>query len=287
MLVGAHMSIAGGVYNAITRGQGCGCDTIQIFSKSNNQWRAKELTDEDIGKYRELKRATGISPVVIHDSYLINLGASDEGLYKKSLEAFYIEMQRAEALDVPYLVMHPGAHVGAGEQVGLKRIAQGINSLHDRTKGFKTMITLETTAGQGSQMGYRFEHIAKLMEMIKEPDRIGVCLDTCHIFAAGYDIRTESVYKKTMKELNDTVGIKKIKVIHVNDCKKGLGCRVDRHEHIGQGGIGLEAFRLLMNDDRFEKIPKILETPKKKDGDDYDMINLATLRGLVGKKKAV
>lgn len=284
MKTGAHMSISGGIFNAIIRGRDCGCETIQIFTKSNNQWKAKELSEEEIERFKELGDQSGISPIVAHDSYLINLGAPDEGLYNKSLEAFYIEMRRCEALGIPYLVMHPGAHVGAGEEAGLKKIAQAINHIHARTKGFKTKVALENTAGQGSQVGYKLEHLARLLDLIKDPDRVAVCIDTCHIFAAGYDIRTQAGYNRTIKELDKTIGIERVKVFHVNDCKKGLGCRVDRHEHIGQGGIGLEAFRLLMNDDRFKDVPKILETPKTKDGDEYDLMNLATLRGLVGKK---
>lgn len=278
------MSIAGGVFNSLTRGLECGCDTIQIFTKSNNQWKAKELTAEEITRFKHLEKESKISPVVAHDSYLINLGSSDEALYEKSMEAFYIELQRAEALGLPYLVMHPGAHVGAGEEQGLRKVASAINLLHQRTKHFKVCIALETTAGQGTSLGYRFEQLARILGLIEENQRMAVCLDTCHIFAAGYDFRTPEAYKKTMTELDKVIGLKHIKVIHLNDCKKGLGSRIDRHEHIGKGEIGLEGFRLLINDPRFKDVPMILETPKKKDGDEWDLMNLATIRGLVKKK---
>ncbi len=281
MLAGAHMSIAGGVFNAITRGLDCGCNTIQIFTKSNNQWKAKVLTEEDVAKFKQLREASQIAPVVAHDSYLINLGTQDDALYEKSIDALFIELGRAEALELSYLVIHPGAHVGAGEKAGLRRIAQGIKLLHKRTKGYKVRIALETTAGQGTSLGYRFEQLAQLLDLIGDNDRLAICLDTCHIFAAGYDIRTPAAYKKTLAELDDVVGLDMVKLIHLNDSKKGLGSRVDRHQHIGRGEIGSEGFRLLVNDSRFARLPMILETPKKKDGDEWDLMNLGTIRGLV------
>ena len=281
MLAGAHMSIAGGVSNAITRGRDCSCDTIQIFTKSNNQWKAKVLTEEEVAKFKQLREASRIAPVVAHDSYLINLGTQDDALYEKSVDALFIELGRAEALELAYLVMHPGAHVGAGEKAGLRRIAQGIKLLHKRTKGYKVRIALETTAGQGTSLGYRFEQLAQLLDLIGDNDRLAICLDTCHIFAAGYDIRTPAAYKKTLAELDDVVGLDMVKLIHLNDSKKGLGSRVDRHQHIGRGEIGSEGFRLLVNDSCFARLPMILETPKEKDGDEWDLMNLGTIRGLV------
>jgi len=260
LLIGAHMSISGGVFNSFLRGEEVGCATIQIFTKNNNQWKAKELTSEDVKKFRESQKRTGISPVVGHNAYLINLASPKEDVYKLSMEAMLIELNRAELLGLPYLVMHPGAHLGTGEKEGIRKIARSIDTLHQKTKGFRVKICLEMTAGQGSAIGYRFEHMAEIIDEVQESERLGVCYDTCHTFAAGYDIRTERTYEATFKEFNKIIDLSRLKVIHLNDSLKDLGSRVDRHQHIGEGKIGLEGFRLLMNDKRWEKIPKILET---------------------------
>jgi deoxyribonuclease-4 len=254
------------------------CRTIQIFLKSSNQWKAKPLTEEDKILFQEAQKTSGIHPVVAHDSYLINLASPDSGLYEKSLAAFIEEMERANFLGVPYLVLHPGAHVGSGVEAGIARIAAALNQAFARVDSPVTIL-LENTAGQGSGLGYRFEELASIMEKIKEDGRVGICLDTCHAFAAGYDIRTKESYASVMREFDRLIGIKKIRAFHVNDSKKELGSRVDRHAHIGQGFIGLEGFRCLINDKRFMKIPKILETPKGPDLAE-DRINLATLRSL-------
>lgn len=284
ILLGAHMSIAGGVHNCFDHGEHFKCTTIQIFTKNASQWRAKPLTDTEIDKFKERQKQTKISPVVAHDSYLINLGSNDKALLQKSKEAFLVEIERCELLGIPYLVMHPGSHTGAGEEIGLKTIADSLSWLHHKSPETKVMICLETTAGQGTNLGYRFEQIADIIELSDSPERLGVCLDTCHIFAAGYDIRTERAYKKTMREFNSVIGLKRLKVIHFNDCKKELGSRVDRHAHIGKGFIGVEPFGFFMNDRRLAKIPKILETPKGDDGSADDR-NLAILRNLVKEKK--
>jgi deoxyribonuclease-4 len=278
LLIGAHMSIAGGISKAFERGQSVQCRTIQIFLKSSNQWKAKPLTEEDKILFQEAQKTSGIHPVVAHDSYLINLASPDSGLYEKSLAAFIEEMERANFLGVPYLVLHPGAHVGSGVEAGIARIAAALNQAFARVDSPVTIL-LENTAGQGSGLGYRFEELASIMEKIKEDGRVGICLDTCHAFAAGYDIRTKDAYASVMREFDRLIGIKKIRAFHVNDSKKELGSRVDRHAHIGQGFIGLEGFRCLINDKRFMKIPKILETPKGPDLAE-DRINLATLRSL-------
>lgn len=278
------MSIAGGVYNAFDHGESFKCTTIQIFTKSSNQWRAKPLSDDDIATFKRRQLETGISPVVAHDSYLINLGSNDKALLRKSKEAFLVEIERCELLDIPYLVMHPGSHTGAGEESGLEIIADSLSWLHRKSPGAKVMICLETTAGQGTNLGYRFEQIAKMIEMTDSPERLAVCLDTCHIFAAGYDIRTEKAYRKTISEFDSIIGLGQLKVIHFNDCKRELGSRVDRHAHIGEGQIGVEAFGFFMNDRRFAKIPKILETPKGDDGMADDK-NLSLLRSLVKEKR--
>ncbi len=279
MLLGAHMSIAGGAFNAFLHGEKFGCTTIQIFTKSSNQWRAKELTDEELAKFHTEQKRTGINSVIAHDSYLINLCSPDKALLKKSREAFLIEMERCEKLRIPHLVTHPGSHIDQGEDWGVKRIAESISWLHERTEGFKVRITLETTAGQGSNLGHKFEQIASMIEQSSHPERPAVCLDTCHIFAAGYDITTREAYEKTISEFERIIGLERLAVIHVNDSKKGLGSRVDRHEHIGKGEIGKEPFAFFMRDKRFEKIPKLLETPKGTDGD-MDKINLTLLRKL-------
>jgi deoxyribonuclease-4 len=278
LLIGAHMSIAGGISKAFERGQSVQCRTIQIFLKSSNQWKAKPLTEEDKILFQEAQKTSGIHPVVAHDSYLINLASPNSDLYQKSIAAFMEEMERANFLGVPYLVLHPGAHVGSGVEAGIARIAAALNQAFARVDSPVTIL-LENTAGQGSGLGYRFEELASIMEKIKEDGRVGICLDTCHAFAAGYDIRTKDAYASVMREFDRLIGIKKIRAFHVNDSKKELGSRVDRHAHIGQGFIGLEGFRCLINDKRFMKIPKILETPKGPDLAE-DRINLATLRSL-------
>jgi deoxyribonuclease-4 len=280
LLIGAHMSISGGVFNSLLYGQELGCTTIQIFTKNNSQWNAKELTPEDIKRFFESQKKTKITPVIGHNGYLINLASPKEEVYKKSMESMLIELKRAELLRLPYLVMHPGSHLGSGEREGIKSISGSLNRLLKKTKGFKVKILLETTAGQGSSIGYRFDHIAEIIEKVKEGKRLGVCYDTCHTFAAGYDIRTKKAYQATFKEFDKVIGLSKLKVFHMNDSIKDLGSRVDRHEHIGEGKIGLEGFRLLMNDKRWEEIPKILETPKE-EGTGKDIRNLDVLRSLV------
>jgi deoxyribonuclease-4 len=274
------MSISGGVFNSLLYGEELGCTTIQIFTKNNNQWNAKELTTEDVKKFFESQNKTKITPVIGHNGYLINLASPKEEVYKKSMESMLIELKRAELLGLPYLVMHPGSHLGSGEREGIKSISRSLNQLLKKTKGFKVKILLETTAGQGSSIGYRFEHLAEIIEKVKEGKRLGVCYDTCHTFAAGYDIRTKKAYQATFKEFDKVIGLSKLKVFHMNDSIKDLGSRVDRHEHIGEGKIGLEGFRLLMNDKRWEEIPKILETPKE-EGTGKDIRNLDVLRSLV------
>ncbi len=278
MLIGAHMSIAGGVYNSLVSGKELGCTTIQIFTKNATQWRAKELASEEIEKFKELQKETQISPVVAHDSYLINIASVDKDLLRKSRESLLSELTRAEKLGLPYLVMHPGSN--PDEKDGIKRIADSLDWVHSKAPEYKAKICLESTAGQGNTLGHTFEHIAEIIDLVDQKTRLGVCYDTAHTFAAGYDIRTKKAYQETFKEFNRIIGLKKLKVIHLNDSKKDLGTRVDRHEHIGKGFIGLEAFRILMNDPRFAKIPKILETPKE---GDMDKKNLKLLRSLVKK----
>lgn len=280
MLLGAHMSIGGGVHTAFERGKLVGCTTMQIFSKNNNQWKGKPLTDPDIINYKNEAKKTNIRPVVVHSSYLINLCAKDKSTLEKSRESFLDELNRCRLLGIPYFVFHPGSHVGQGEQTGLEIIAESLNMLHERTKGYRVKSVVEVTAGQGSNLGYRFEQIRSLIDMIENKKRMGVCIDTCHLFAAGYDVANEKGYEKTFEEFDNIIGLKRLMVIHLNDSKGILGSRLDRHEHIGKGNIGDIGFSLLMNDKRLNGIPKILETPKGNDMKE-DMMNLNRLKGYV------
>ena len=283
MLLGAHMSISGGVDRALPLGKKVGCDTIQIFTKNSNQWNAKALSDNEIGKFKANRKETGIELVVAHDAYLINLGSPDDALWKKSVEAFVVEMNRCEQLGIPYLITHPGAHMGAGEEKGIRRIAEAIDRIHEKTGGFQAMILLETTAGQGSNLGYRFEQIAAIIDHTGRKKDLGVCFDTCHVFAAGYEMRDAKSFRKTFDEFDRVIGFDRLKAFHLNDSLKGFGSRVDRHQHIGKGEMGIEPFRMLLNDRDLSRFPMYLETPK---GPDYaeDVENLKVLRSLIRKK---
>jgi deoxyribonuclease-4 len=275
LLIGAHMSIAGGFFNSLYSGKELGCTTIQIFTKSANQWKAKELTSEDIEKFKQAQKETEIKPVVGHDSYLINIASNDKELLQKSREALLLELARSEKLGLPFLVMHPGSN--PDEKEGIKRIAESLSWVHSKSKNYKTLICLETTAGQGNTLGHRFDQLAEVIDSTEESKRVGVCYDTAHTFAAGYDIRDKKTYDETFKQFDKIIGLNRLRVMHLNDSKKDLGTRIDRHEHIGKGFIGLDAFRFILNDERFENIPKILETPKE---EDWDKKNLNTLRKL-------
>ncbi len=281
MLIGAHMSIAGGVSKALIAGVELGCTTIQMFTKNNTQWKAAKLEESEIHKFRELQTNTKIYPVIAHSSYLINLASPIKSQFERSLNAFLEELRRAECLGLSYMVVHPGAHLESTLEDGIKRIAEALNILHSRTNGFGVRICLETAAGQGSSVGHKFEHLAAIIDLVDENERLGMCFDTCHVFAAGYDITTKQGYEKTMAQVEAILGVERIKVFHLNDSKKGLNCRVDRHEHVGKGSIGLNAFRFLLNDLRFQHVPKILETPKNPKTLAEDKFNLAILRSLV------
>jgi deoxyribonuclease-4 len=287
-LFGAHMSIAGGCHNALLAAQSHGCQTVQLFTKSSNQWNARDLTDADVALFRRTLRQTRLRHATAHDSYLINLASPDENLYRKSIEAFVVEVQRAECLGLRYLVTHPGAHLDSGEEAGLARVAAALDEIHARCRGYRVQILLETTAGQGSCLGHRFEHLRRIFELVKDPGRLGVCFDTCHVFAAGYALAPEVEYRATMRVFAKVIGLSRLRLFHVNDSQKPLGSRVDRHAHIGKGRLGLEPFRLLVNDPRFRSRPMILETPKEEiDGNDMDAVNLGVLRGLVNGAGAI
>ena len=277
MHLGAHMSIAGGIHLACERGREVGCNVIQVFSKNQRQWNAKPLSADDIKLFRAATRKHKIRTAFAHGTYLINLASSDRGLWSKSGNAFVEELERCEELGLKFLITHPGSAGDKGETVAIRNMIRGLNDIHRRSRGFKTKVLLETTAGQGTTVGWKFEHMAAIREGLKDPERIGFCLDTCHIFAAGYDIRTGAGYDGVMEELDRILGTKSILAFHLNDSKNELGSRVDRHEHIGKGSIGVEAFRCLMNDRRFASVPKVLETPKE---DDMDIQNLKLLRSL-------
>ncbi|HEY7168500.1 MAG TPA: deoxyribonuclease IV [Candidatus Binatia bacterium] len=279
-LLGAHMSIAGGVGNALLRGKQVDCDAIQIFTKSSRQWAGVPYSKDEIAFFKKNRKETGIKSVIAHDSYLLNLGSPDDELRKKSIAAFIDEFERCEMLGVSNLVAHPGAHLGVGESEGIRTIARSIDEVHRACPGYTAKITLEITAGQGSCLGYRFEQIARMMDATKKGDRLRVCFDTEHAFAAGYDIRSKEGYEQTFDEFDALIGIDRIAAFHLNDSKKELNSRVDRHDHIGKGLIGVNGFRLLLNDKRFWGIPMCLETPKGPDLKE-DRENLALLRSLI------
>ena len=259
-LLGAHMSIAGGVSQSLGRGNQIGCKCIQIFTRSSRQWAAKPYPAEEIEAFKRAHKETGIQMIVAHDSYLVNLGAPDEKLRKKSIDAFVDELQRCEALEVPYLISHPGAHIGAGEAAGIKTIAKSIDQAHKACNGYSVKIALEITAGQGSVLGSRFEQMARIFDAVKESERLRLCFDTEHAFAAGYDLRSEAGYEQAFAELDRHIGLKRLVAFHINDSMKPLNSHVDRHEHIGKGHLGLETFQRLVNDPRFAGIPMCLET---------------------------
>jgi deoxyribonuclease IV len=281
-LLGAHTSINGGVSTAVDLAEKLGFTAMQIFTKNNNRWYSKELSTNEIEKFRMRLESSKIKFVVAHDSYLINLCSKELEMLNKSRDSFLDELKRCELLGIPHLNFHPGAHLGLGEEEGIKIIAESLNIAHANTKGYKVSSMIEATAGQGSSLGYKFEHLQKIIELVDDKSRMTVCIDTAHIFAAGYDIRNASNYNKVIDEFDNIVGLEKLKCMHMNDSKKPLGSKVDRHEHIGKGFIGLEGFTNIMNDNRIMHIPKILETPKGKEQLE-DLVNLKILKSLIKK----
>jgi deoxyribonuclease-4 len=265
MRLGAHLSIAGGLENAIAAAVRDGCESLQIFTRNQSQWRARPLDDERVERFRLAVRAWAVprERLLVHDSYLINVCARDRALRRKSLDALIEELERCAALGLGYLVMHPGAHLGQGESRGLELIARAVSQALDATQdgSDSPCVLLENTAGQGTNLGYRFEHLRDLLGGIEPVDRVGVCVDTQHAFAAGYDLSTEAGYERTFKEMDRIFGLDRVRAFHLNDSKRELGCRVDRHDHIGRGHIGRACFRLLVNDRRFADLPGVLELP--------------------------
>lgn len=275
------MSIAGGHDRAVRAASLVGFQTVQLFVKNNNQWKAAPLTEARRQAFQEALQEAGIVDPVAHDSYLINLASPDDALWNQSIDAMTVEVERCGALGISDLVAHPGAHTGSGEEAGLQRVARALDEVHRRTRGLGVRIDLETTAGQGTCLGHRFSHLAQIIANVAEPERLGVCVDTCHIFAAGYSLQTAEEYDETIQELDETVGIDRVRVWHLNDSLRERGSRIDRHAGIGKGFLGLEPFRHVVNDPRFQNLPMILETPKgEEDGEDLDVVNFRILRSL-------
>jgi deoxyribonuclease IV len=261
-LLGAHMSIAGGLHLALTRGRDVGCSVVQIFLKNQRQWTARPYTDSEVREFRAAWKATGVRVVFAHANYLINLATPVAAEWRRAVDVFHDELERAEALGLPFVVIHPGSHRAAGLDEGIRRVARAIDVLHDRMRGERVRIVLENTAGGGATIGRSFEELAAVVDAVREPDRVGVCLDTCHLFAAGYDIRTPDGYETTIGRCRRLLGLRRVRAFHLNDAKQPLGSGLDRHEKIGRGHLGVEPFRRLMNDRRFARVPMALETPK-------------------------
>lgn len=280
-LLGAHESVSGGLYKAFGHIAKVGGESLQIFTRNQRQWNAPPLTDEEIHLFRESWKGAGRIPVASHASYLINLGSGKKDQAARSVAAFAEELKRCNALGIPWVVIHPGSHGGDGVEAGLENIVRNLDRTFEGAgKDSTVKVLLETTAGQGTGLGSRFEELAWVIERSKRSDRIGVCLDTCHIFAGGYDFRTPETYQQSFLEFDRIIGLERLCFFHLNDSKKDLGSKVDRHEHIGEGKIGLDGFRYLVNDPRFANHPMTLETPKEKDLEE-DRVNLATLRSLM------
>ncbi|MGN6724325.1 MAG: deoxyribonuclease IV [Tepidisphaeraceae bacterium] len=280
-MYGSHLSVSGGMHKALIDAQRLTLEAVQVFTKNQQQWKCKPLEADAIALWRATRDESGTAQTVSHASYLINLATPDDDLWTKSIELFVEELRRCDALDIPHLVIHPGAHVGSGESAGLKRVAAALDRAHAALPKARVLTCLESTAGQGSSLGHTFEHLAEIIAQTKKPQRLGVCLDTAHLFAGGYDFRGRK-YAGFMKQLESTIGIDRVKVWHLNDSKKPLGSRLDRHDHIGVGTIGIEGFRPIVRDVRWKAVPKILETPKGQSpkGVDWDTVNVEILRGL-------
>lgn len=279
MLLGAHLSIAGGLHKAFDRAAEIDCTALQIFTKSNRQWKAKPLSADDIEQYLQRQAETGL-PVTCHASYLINIASPSDKTWHKSIDALIIELERCEKLKIPHLVLHPGSRLKSSVEEGIARVVAALDKIHDQLADYQVKVTLEITAGQGSNLGAKFEEIAAILEGCRQTDRLAVCFDTCHALAAGYEFRTPESYQAMMTEFDKMIGLDRLQVIHFNDSEKELNSRVDRHTHIGEGHIGLEPFGYFLNDERLKHLPFLLETPKDNEPDD-DLRNLAKLRSLL------
>jgi deoxyribonuclease-4 len=287
MNLGAHLSVAGGLHRAFERAREETATALQIFTRNQRQWRAVALPSESCARFREARAESAVQGVLAHASYLINLASPDEDLRERSLRALSLEYRRAEALGIDALIFHPGAHMGSGIEAGLRRIAAGVRIVLDETPGYRCRLVFENTAGAGTQIGSRFEEIARLLAVSGPLDRTGVCLDTCHLHVAGYDLRDPSRYRRLRRECDSIIGLSRVVALHLNDAAAELGSHLDRHAHIGRGAIGLDGFRALMRDDRFAEVPKVIETPKGRNGRrSWDRVNLARLRSLQGDGRA-
>lgn len=281
-LIGAHLSTQGGLHTVFERAAAIDASAIALFAKNGNQWKGKTLTDEDCATFASMRT---VRPLLTHTSYLINLATTNRTFHRKSIKAMIDELDRAERLGIHAVVLHPGAHLGAGVEKGIDRIARSLDKIHAAIPNHRVVTLLETAAGQGSCLGCSFEELGKMIQRVDDPSRVGICFDTCHVFAAGYELRTRDAYERTMDEMIRHVGLENIGAFHLNDSKKPLGSRVDRHQHIGEGELGLEPFRFLLNDPRFSRIPKVLETPKTIETES-DRRNMATLRSLVSSERS-
>jgi deoxyribonuclease IV len=279
MLLGAHMSISGGVSTSFDRAEKVGCNCMQIFTKNNNQWRAAPLTQEEVARYFKRQGETGVAPVVAHACYLLNLATADEILWQKSVDALVIELERCDTLAIPYLVIHPGSHMGAGEEAGIARVVLALDAAHARLPQARVKIALELTAGQGTNLGRRYEDLAAMIAGVREPERLVTCFDTAHALAAGYDFRTPAGFEAVFNEFEQRIGLERLVAFHLNDSTTDAGSHRDRHAHIGEGYVR-DGFRLILNDPRFRNIPMILETPKSEDMHE-DIENLARLRQMI------
>jgi deoxyribonuclease-4 len=275
------MSIAGGYYKAVEEARRCGCDVVQLFTKNNSQWRAKAITEPEVEQFRSALGELKIAHPISHASYLINLASPDLALRQKSVEGMLVELQRAEQLGIPNVVVHPGAYTTTSEAEGIAVVAEAINEIHRQLPKCKVQVVLEITAGQGSCLGCKFEHLAEIIGLLRHGSRVGICFDTCHAFAAGYDLRDARKYNAMWRQFDELLGLDRLKAIHLNDSKRELGSRVDRHEHIGRGHIGAEGFRRILKDRKLRDVPMYLETPKADNqGEPWDVTNLRTLREL-------
>ncbi len=285
-MFGSHLSIAGGLHNALLEAQRLGMETVQVFTANQRQWKSKPLTEEQITEWRRVRRETDIDQVVSHDSYLINLASPKPETWEKSVALFRDEWLRCESLGIQHVVTHPGSHLGEGEAQGLRRVAKALNQLHRDLPGLKLVTCLEVTAGQGTNLGHTFEHLRQIIDQTREPERLAVCLDTAHMLAAGYDLTSERGARRVLQELDEVLGIDRVRVIHMNDSKTPRGSRVDRHAHIGHGHVALDAFRVIVRKRAFRLVPKVLETAKDEapDGRPWDVVNLETLRELAGRR---
>ncbi|MBN02404.1 MAG: deoxyribonuclease IV [Planctomycetaceae bacterium] len=284
-ILGCHMSISGGFFEAVNRAAEAGCDCVQVFTLAPRIWpkpAMKPVSQDDSVRFRDALDEQGIQAPLVHASYLINLASPDDVLWNKSIDALETELRRADALSIPYVVFHPGSYTKSDPESGLRRVAEALDEIHSRTESISSSCLLETTAGQGTNLGFEFEQLAEILSQVTTSDRLGICFDTCHVFAAGYPLVEQQEYQDTMQQFDHTIGIDRLRAFHLNDSQHPLGSKRDRHEHIGEGCLGLEPFRHLLNDSRFEQVPMYLETPKGDEaGRSWDEINLETLRRLI------